>query len=133
MTFTSQLRAAVSGQRRIVQVGVLLMLAAVVVATFFGSPAVGAFFAAGIVLAIANSIFTEYSLARMVASGDELSRSEFAKAALMRLAAVSLVAFGLVAVFWHVGGIAVLVGLAFFQMMTLMMQGIPLLKELHKV
>ena len=72
-------------------------------------------------------------MARMVASGEELSRKQFAYSALMRLAAISLVGFGLVVFFWRHGGIAVLFGLALFQMMTLVLQGIPLLKELHKV
>jgi hypothetical protein len=72
-------------------------------------------------------------MARMVAAGEELSRKQFAASALMRLAAVSVVGFGLVVAFWRVGGIAVLFGLALFQMMTLLLNGIPLLKELHKV
>ena len=72
-------------------------------------------------------------MARMVAAGEELSRKQFAYSALMRLAAISLVGFGLVVFFWRQGGVAVLFGLALFQMMTLVLQGIPLLKELHKV
>ena len=132
MTFVSQLRAAAAGQRRILQVGVLCILAALVIGAFFNYAAIGAFLAAGIVLAIFNSLFTEMGMAAMVASGEELSRKQFAMSAMLRLGIISLIGFGLVVVFWRVGGIAVLFGLALFQMMTLLLNGIPLLKELYK-
>lgn len=126
-------RAALVGQRRIVQIGVLAILAGLVAGAGLGHPLVGLFFAIGVALAIANSLATEMGMARMVASGEELSRKQFAYSALMRLAAISLVGFGLVVFFWRQGGLAVLFGLALFQLMTLVLQGIPLLKELHKV
>ncbi len=97
-----------------------------------GEPAIGAFFAAGVVLAIVNAVLTEHSMARMVASGELLSKKQFAASSMMRLGAVSLVGFGLVVLFWP-HGVAVLFGLAVFQFATLVLQGIPLLKELHKV
>jgi hypothetical protein len=127
------LRPALAGQRRIVQVGVICILAAIVIGAGLGRPLIGLFLAIGVALAIANSLATEMGMARMVAAGEELSRKQFAYSALMRLAAISLVGFGLVVFFWRQGGVAVLFGLALFQMMTLMLQGIPLLKELHKV
>ena len=126
-------RAALAGQRRIVQVGSLFALAAVVVGAALSHPLVGLFVAVGVALAMVNSLATEMGMARMVASGEELSRKQFAVSALMRLAAISLVGFGLVVFFWRQGGVAVLFGLALFQMMTLVLQGIPLLKELHKI
>ena len=39
-------------------------------------------------------------MARMVASGELLSKKQFAASAMMRLGAVSLVGFGLVVLFW---------------------------------
>jgi hypothetical protein len=126
------LRAAVIGQRRIVQVGALCALAALVGGAALGEPAIGAFLAIGVVLAVANAVLTEHSMARMVASGELLSKKQFAAGAMMRLGAISLVGFGLVVLFWP-DGVAVLFGLAIFQVMTLLLQGIPLLKELHKV
>ena len=126
------LRGALTGQRRIVQVGALCILAALVIGTGLGEPAIGAFLAVGILLAVANAVFTELSMARMVASGELLSKKQFAAGAMMRLGAISLVGFGLVVLFWP-DGVAVLFGLAIFQVMTLLLQGIPLLKELHKV
>jgi hypothetical protein len=129
----TSLRNALAGQRRIVQVGSLLILASVVIGLGIGDGLIGLFLAVGIGLGVANSLATEMSMARMVASGEELSRKQFAYSALMRLAAISLVGFGLVVVFWRQGAIAVLFGLALCHMMTLILQGIPLLKELHKV
>lgn len=126
------LRASITGQRRIVQVGALCMVGALVIGTGLGEPAIGAFLAAGVLLAVANAIFTEHSMARMVASGELLSKKQFAAGAMMRLGAISLVGFGLVVLFWP-DGVAVLFGLAVFQVMTLLLQGIPLLKELHKI
>jgi hypothetical protein len=129
----SSLRAGFAAQRRIVQAGSLCILASVVVGLGIGEGLIGLFFAIGIALGIANSVATDIGIARMVAAGEELSRKQFAYSALMRLAAISLVGFGLVVVFWQHGGIAVLFGLAFCHMLTLVLQGIPLLKELHKV
>ena len=127
------LRAAFSGQRRILQVGGLLILASLVIGVGVGDGLIGLFLAIGIALGLANSLATEMGMAKMVASGEELSRKQFAYSALMRLATISLIGFGLVVVFWRDGGIAVLFGLALCHMMTLILQGIPLLKELHKV
>ena len=126
------LRASISGQRRIVQVGVLLAVAAFLVGLGVREPAIGAFVAIGVLLAVTNAVLTEHSMARMVATGDPLSKKEFAVQSLMRLGAVSLVGLAILVLFWP-EGIAALVGLAAFQMMTLVMQGIPLLKELHKI
>jgi len=126
------LRTAVTGQRRIVQVGALCILAALVIGIGLGEPAIGAFIAIGVFLAVVNAVLTEYSMARMVASGELLSKKQFAAGAMMRLGAISLVGFGIVVLFWP-NGVATLFGLAIFQVMTLLLQGIPLLKELHKV
>jgi hypothetical protein len=126
------LRSSIAGQRRIVQVGALCMVAAIVIGTGLGEPAIGAFLAVGVLLAVVNAILTEHSMARMVASGELLSKTQFAAGAMMRLGAISLVGFGLVVLFWP-DGVAVLFGLAVFQVMTLLLQGIPLLKELHKI
>lgn len=126
------LRASVTGQRRVVQVGALCILAALVVGLGLGEPAIGAFVAIGVLLAVLNAVMTEHSMARMVAAGELLSKKQFAAGAMMRLGAISLVGFGIVVLFWP-NGVATLFGLAVFQVMTLLLQGIPLLKELHKI
>jgi len=114
----------------------LVILAAVLAVVCFlggggsGNLAAGVFLAVGIGLALLNTLVTEWSMMRMTASGDDLSRKQFAMSALLRLSVVSLVAFVLVVVFWPAGGF-VLVGLAVFQLLTVALTGFPLLKELR--
>src|SRR4029078_11601331 len=84
------LRTAVTGQRRIVQVGALCILAARVIGIGLGEPAIGAFIAIGVFLAVVNAVLTEYSMARMVASGELLSKKKFAAGAMKQLGANSL-------------------------------------------
>ena len=113
-----------------------IMAAGLVAGCLFGGAASGywwpgAFLAVGIGLALLNTLATELSLMRMTASGNDLSRRQFAMSALMRLSAVSLVALVLVVVFWDSGGGFVLGGLAVFQVLTVALTGLPLLKELR--
>ncbi len=116
---------------------ILVVLAGVLaVAALLGGVALdrdagGAFLALGIGLALLNALLTERSMMRMTASGDDLSRKQFAMASLLRLSAVSLLAFVLVLVFWPVGAL-VLFGLALFQLCSIVVTGFPLLKELRK-
>ena len=67
-TATPTLRDAVTGQRRIVQVGALFVLGSLVLGLGLGEPAIGGFFAAGVALAVINAVLTEHSMARMVAT-----------------------------------------------------------------
>lgn len=89
------------------------------------------FFAVGVGLSLLNALLTEQSMMRMTASGDDLSRSQFAMSALARLALISVVALGLVFVFWPDGGL-VLAGLALFQLLTIVLTGLPLLREMRE-
>lgn len=107
-----------------------LAVASVLGGVALGDVEAGAFLAVGIGLSLLNSALTELSMMRMTAAGDDLSRKQFAMSALMRLSAVSLVAFALVFVFWPAGGF-VLVGLALFQLLNVALTGFPLLKELR--
>jgi len=95
------------------------------------SPDVAAFLAAGILLGLGNHIATEFSLLKMIASGEQLTRMEIAGSALVRLLVVSGVAAAVAIIFWSTGIIA-LIGLALFRLITLVMTGIPLVKELSK-
>jgi len=90
----------------------------------------GFFAAVGVGLGLANALLTEASMIRMTASGSELSRKQFALSAFGRLAAVSLAALVLVFAFWPAGGF-VLAGLAVFQLLTIVLTALPLLKELR--
>jgi len=117
-------------QRVLVGLAAGLVGAAVLGGLAFDAWAAGLFIAAGVGLSLLNVVLTEVSMMRMTASGDDLSRKQFALSALMRLSLVSLVAFVLAIVFWPAGGL-VLVGLALFQLLNVALTGFPLLKELR--
>lgn len=91
----------------------------------------GLFGAVGVGLGLGNALLTEASMIRMTSTGSELSRKQFALSAFGRLAAISLVAFILVVAFWPAGAF-VLAGLAVFQLLTIFLTALPLLKELRQ-
>ncbi len=125
------LAAVAKRQRVTVLLAAALAVAAVVVGVAFDSWLGGVFFAVGVGLSLLNALLTEQSMMRMTASGDDLSRSQFAMSALARLALISVVALALVFVFWPDGGL-VLAGLALFQLMTIVLTGLPLLREMRE-
>jgi hypothetical protein len=118
-------------QRTIVILAAALAVVAFLVGGFLGHWPAGLFVAVGIGLGLVNTVVTEMSMMRMTASGDDLSRRQFAMGALVRLSAISLIALVLVVVFWRAGGGLVLAGLAVFQVLTVALTGFPLLKELR--
>ena len=118
-------------QRVTVLLAAGLALAAIVVGVAFESWLAGVFFAVGIGLSLLNALLTEQSMMRMTASGDDLSRSQFAMSALARLALISVVALALVVAFWPDGGL-VLAGLALFQLLTIVLTGLPVLREMRE-
>jgi len=91
----------------------------------------GVFVGVGVVLGLVNHVLTELSLLRAVEGDDMLTRKQFAMSSFVRLMAVSLVAVALAIAFWPAGAM-VLVGLAFFHLVTLIFTGLPLLKEIRK-
>lgn len=131
MTGLFELARAFGTQRRAVLLAAALVAASVLVGIGLDSWRSGAFAAVGVVLGLANAVLTELSLVRFVASGDLLSRRQFATSALARLGVISLVAFAVVGLWWPTGGF-VLVGLALFQLLSVALTGLPLLKELRK-
>ena len=116
-------------QRRAVIVAGLLAAGALWVFVPMGEWQVGVFVAVGMLLGLANHLATELSLGRMISSGANLSRSEIASSALVRLLFVSVPAVAIAVAFWPFG-LTALIGLALFRLITLVMTGIPLLKEL---
>jgi hypothetical protein len=116
-------------QRRAVTVAGILIAAALWIFVPLGEWQVGVFVAVGMLLGLANHLATELSLGRMVSSGAQMSRSEIATSALVRLLFVSVPAVVVAVAFWPVG-LTALIGLALFRLITLVMTGIPLLKEL---
>jgi hypothetical protein len=125
------LARAVAKQRRAVVLAVALAAASIWIAVPLGRWQAGLFVAAGIALGLVNHVLTELSLLRAVEGDDLLTRKQFAMSSFVRLMAVSLVAVVLTVAFWPAGAM-VLVGLAFFHLVTLVFTGLPLLKEIRK-
>lgn len=117
-------------QRLVVIAAGMLAVGALLLGGGLGEWLAGLFAAVGVALALANALLTEASMIRMTAVGQELSRRQFALSAFGRLGAISLVAMVLVVGFWPVGGF-VLAGLAVFQVLTIVLTALPLLKELR--
>lgn len=131
MTETPSWGKVLRDQRRVFVVALLLAVAGFWIFGPLGDWDVAAFLATGILLGLANHIATEFSLLKMIDSGEELTRSQIAGSALVRLLFVSGLAAAVAIIFWSTGLIA-LIGLALFRLITLVMTGIPLLKELSK-
>ena len=120
---------AVINQRR------ALILALVLIAgsfwVTFGHWAQGALAAAGVTLGFINHVLTEYAIQKAIASEDPITRNAYARSSLVRLGLISVAAFGLAAMFWEQGGVAVLFGLAIFHLIALTLTAIPLLREVR--
>ncbi|MEP7088754.1 MAG: hypothetical protein ABI776_01500 [Nocardioidaceae bacterium] len=126
-TVLSVLRA----QRKVILVGVVLMVACFWIMGQVGEWRTAALTAVGILLALLNHLASELWLGRLISSGDEPTRGSIAASAFTRLAVLSVVAVAAAVVFWP-NGIGLLLGLAVFRLISLVMTGIPLLKELKK-
>jgi hypothetical protein len=122
---------AAANQRRTALLAAALAAASLLLCAANGHWQIGLFIAVGVLLGLANSVMTELSMVRFTQRGDLLSRRQFALSALVRLTGVSLVAIVLAVAFWPAGA-TVLVGLAVFQLITVVFTGLPLLKELRK-
>jgi hypothetical protein len=119
-------------QRKVIGVGVVLMVAAFWVMGPLGEWLTGALTALGIALALANHLVSELWLGRLISSGEEPTRGSIAASAFTRLLVLSVIAVGVAALFWP-NGVGLLLGLAIFRLIALVMTGIPLLKELKQV
>lgn len=118
-------------QKRVLVVALLLVVASCWICGPLGAWDVAAFLAVGVLLGVLNHIASEHSLLKTLASGREPSRAEMTRQALVRLLVVGTTAGAVAVVFWSTGIVA-LIGLAMFRLITLVMTGIPLLKELKR-
>lgn len=118
-------------QRRPLLVAALLSTAALWMSIPLGRAQVGIFFAVGVLLSLLNHVLTELALARSLATGDDISRKQFAMGSLGRLAVVTLLAAVIVLTFWPYGA-ATLIGLALMHLVLLIFTGLPLLNEMRK-
>ena len=118
-------------QRKVIGVGLVLMVACYWVMGQLGEWRTATLTAVGILLALINHLVSEYWLAKLISSGEEPTRGNIAASAFTRLLVLSVVAVGVAAVFWP-NGVGLLLGLAVFRLIALVMTGIPLLKELKR-
>lgn len=116
--------------RRVFVIAAVLGGVALLIASLLGHVLIGGLLLAGLVLGAVNNVLTVRSIMKFTAKGDP-DRKKFAKASLLRLGYISLVAAVFVAVFRR-DGIAVLAGLAVFHMLAALATSVPVLKEFRK-
>jgi len=116
-------------QKKSIVVALVLAVAAFWIAGQLGEWRLAAAISVGVALGLANHLFTEYWLLRIISSGAQPTRSSIMRSTLVRLLVVTVVAVS-VAVVWWPDGIGLLLGLAIFRLIALVMTTIPLLKEL---
>lgn len=117
-------------QKKVLWIGLFFMVVSFWVCGPLGRWTLGTAIAAGVALAVANHVATEFWLLKTITSGQQPSRNELIAATLVRLAVLSLVAVGIAVYFWP-DGIGLLLGLAIFRLIALVMTSVPLLKELN--
>jgi hypothetical protein len=121
----------VRAQRKVIGVGLTLMVACFWFIGQVGEWRTAALTATGILLALLNHLASEHWLGKLISSGEQPTRGSIAGAAFTRLAVLSVVAVGVAVVFWP-NGVGLLLGLALFRLIALVMTSLPLLKELKK-
>ena len=119
----------VRDQRKTIVVAFVLAGAAYWVLGQLGEWTLAGCIAAGIALALANHLVTEFWLLRLITSGEQPTRNRLAMSTLLRLIVLSVVAIGIAALYWP-DGIGLFFGLAIFRLIALVMTAVPLLKEL---
>jgi hypothetical protein len=118
-------------QRKTVLVALVLAIAGFWVFGPLGEWGLAGCLAAGVLLGLANHLFTELWLKRVISSGEELSRNQMVRSTFVRLGLLTLVAVAIAVAFWP-SGLGVLFGLAIFRLLALVMTTIPLLRELKE-
>ena len=116
-------------QRKVILVAAVLIVADFWILIQLDEWTLAGCIAGGIVLGLANHLYTEHWLLKLLVSGEQPTRKRLMMATIARLAVLSVVAVGCAVAFWP-SGIGLLLGLAVFRLIALVMTTIPLLKEL---
>lgn len=124
------LMVPVGTPRRVFAIAAVLGGVGLLVSALLGHVVVGVLLLVGLILGATNNVMTIRSILKHTAAGDP-DRKQFAKASLVRLAYISLIAVVFVIAFRR-DGIAVLAGLAIFHMLAALATSLPLLKEFRK-
>ena len=130
MNSTAQLMVPVGTPRRVFIIAAILGGVGLLIASVLGHVIVGLLLLCGLALGAVNNILTVRSILKFTAAGDP-DRKKFAKASLLRLGYISLIAALFLIVFRR-EGIAVLAGLAVFHLLAALATSVPALKEFRK-
>ena len=130
MNSTAPKMVPVGTPRRVFVIAAVLAGVGLLGASLLGHVVVGVLLLVGVVLGAANNVLTVRSILNFTAAGDP-DRKSFAKASLVRLAYISLIAAVFLMVFRR-EGIAVLAGLAVFHLLAALATAVPVLKEFHR-
>ena len=130
MNSTAPLMVPVGTPRRVFIIAAILGGVGLPIAAVLGHVVVGLLLLCGLALGAVNNILTVRSILKFTAAGDP-DRKKFAKASLVRLAYISLIAALFLIVFRR-EGIAVLAGLAVFHLLAALATSVPALKEFRK-
>jgi len=130
MNGTAPLMVPVGTPRRVFIIAAILGGVGLLIASVLGHVVVGLLLLCGLALGAVNNILTVRSILKFTAAGDP-DRKKFAKASLLRLGYISLIAALFLIVFRR-EGIAVLAGLAVFHLLAALATSVPALKEFRK-
>lgn len=130
MNSTGPVMVPVGTPRRVFVVALVLGGIGLAGASLLGHPLIGLFFLVGLFLGGVNNIMTVRSILKYTRNGDA-DRKQFAKASLMRLGYISLIAVVLLVAFRR-DAIGVLAGLAVFHLLAALATTVPVLKEFRK-
>lgn len=130
MNRTAPLMVPVGTPRRVFIIAAILGGVGLLIASVLGHVVVGLLLLCGLALGAVNNILTVRSILKFTAAGDP-DRKKFAKASLLRLGYISLIAAMFLIVFRR-EGIAVLAGLAVFHLLAALATSVPALKEFRK-
>jgi len=127
---TGPVMVPVGTPRRVFVVALVLGGIGLAGASLLGHPAIGLLFLVGLFLGGVNNVMTVRSILKYTRNGDP-DRKQFAKASLLRLGYISLIAVVLLVAFRR-DAIAVLAGLAVFHLLAALATTVPVLKEFRK-
>jgi hypothetical protein len=130
MNSTAPIMVPVGTPRRVFVIAAVLAGVGLLGASLLGHVVVGVLLLVGVVLGATNNVLTVRSILKFTAAGDP-DRRRFAKASLIRLAYISLIAAVFLMVFRR-EGIAVLAGIAVFHLLAALATTVPVLKEFRK-
>jgi len=130
MNSTAPIMVPVGTPRRVFIIAAVLGGVGLLIASVLGHVVVGLLLLCGLALGAVNNILTVRSILKFTAAGDP-DRKKFAKASLVRLGYISLIAALFLIVFRR-EGIAVLAGLAVFHLLAALATSVPALKEFRK-